>query len=380
LRDSSSRAAEEKKSAAEAISSRGFPHERAASRLHLTGLEITMNAMTWRRQPIRKTMLRNFSGTFSVLLFLFLQLASAARAQQQPAETGPTLKVTTEVVSVYAVVRTKHGQLIPDLNKNDFEIKEDNIPQQIRYFSRETDTPLTLAIMVDTSPSQGRVLGAEQQEADTFLRDVLRPKDLACVMHFDVDVELLQDFTNDPRLLANAINSTVINGGGQGMGPRPLPTRSLGGTHLYDAVYLASNDLMKNEVGRKVLILLTDGVDQGSQETLNQALEAAQKSDVIIYSIDIVDRAFYGFGGGGSGGDSVLQKLSEQTGGRVLKVKKIKNTREAFDEIARELRTQYLLGYTPSNPRTDPGFRKISVRVVHGDYKVQARRGYYPHS
>jgi VWFA-related protein len=341
---------------------------------------MTMDAMNTWRQPNRSKNPAKFAAALSPLLFLFFQMIPPASAQQQPPEAGTTLKVTTEVVNVYAVVRNKHGQLIPDLNKNDFEIKEDNIPQQIRYFSRETDTPLTLAIMVDTSPSQGRVLETEQEEADAFLRQVLRPKDLACVIHFDVDVELLQDFTNEQRLLANAINGTVINGGGQGMGPRPLPTKNIGGTHLYDAVYLASNEMMKNEVGRKVLILLTDGEDQGSQETLNQALEAAQKSNVMIYSIDIVDRAFYGFGNMGFSGDSVLRKLSEQTGGRVLKVKKIKNTREAFDEIARELRTQYLLGYTPSNTRTDSGFRKISVRVVHGDYKVQARRGYYPHS
>ncbi len=339
-----------------------------------------MNVKILLRELSRTTTMKKFPGTLSVLLFLFFQLSSPLAAQQQPTEAGPVLKVTTRVVNVYAVVRTKHGQLIPNLNKSDFEIKEDNIPQKILYFSRETDTPLTMAIMVDTSPSQGRVLGTEQREADAFLRQVLGPKDLACVMHFDVDVELLQDFTNDTRLLKSAIDSTVINGGGQGMGPRPLPTQSLGGTHLYDAIYLASNDLMKNEVGRKVLILLTDGQDQGSQETLDQALEAAQKSDVMIYSIAITDPSFYGFGNMGFNGGSVLRKLSKQTGGRVIKVKKIKNTRAAFDEIARELRTQYLLGYTPSNPRTDPGYRKISVRVIHGNYKVQARSGYYPHS
>lgn len=336
-----------------------------------------MRAMTSRRL----TSGGFFSGKFFAACGALLPLLfpAAVPAQQQPVESGPTLKVTTSVVNVYAVVRTKHGRLIPNLNKADFLIKEDNIPQQIRYFSRETDTPLTLAIMVDTSPSQEGVLGTEQREADAFLRQVLRPKDLACVIHFDLQVELLQDFTNDAARLASAINSTVINGGGQGIGPRPLPTPSVGGTHLYDAVYLASRDLMKNEVGRKVLILLTDGQDQGSDETLNEALEAAQKSNVIIYSIDISDPSFYRAGNMSYRGGSVLERLSKQTGGRVIRVNKIRNTRAAFDEIARELRTQYLLGYTPSNLRTDPGFRKISVRVVHGGYKVQARRGYYPH-
>ncbi|HUX10506.1 MAG TPA: VWA domain-containing protein [Terriglobia bacterium] len=316
----------------------------------------------------------------AIMLVLIFQGAPSAAAQDAPQTSGPILKVTTNVVNVYAVVRTKRDRLVPDLNKNDFEIKEDNVPQKITYFSRETDTPLTLAIMIDTSPSQGRVLDTEQREAKAFLRQVLRPKDLACVIHFDLEVELLQDFTAEQSRLDKAIDETVINGGGHGVLPSPLPTQSVGGTHLYDAVYLASHELMSHEVGRKVLILLTDGEDQGSQETLNQSLEAAQKSNDIIYAIDIVDRAFYGVGNLGFSGGSVLNKLCEQTGGRVIKVNRIQNTSAAFEEIARELRTQYLLGYTPSNPREDSGFRKITVRVNHGNYKVQARRGYYPHS
>ena len=124
------------------------------------------------------------------MLVLFFSAAAVLRPSSVPQTTGPTLKVTTEAVNVYAVVRNKHGRLIPDLNKNDFEIKEDNIPQKITYFTRETDTPLTLAIMIDTSPSQERVLDVEQREAKAFLRQVLRPKDLACVIHFDLEVEL----------------------------------------------------------------------------------------------------------------------------------------------------------------------------------------------
>ena len=325
----------------------------------------------------------NRCGTASIAaaaLVLIFSIVPRTEAQQVPEPSGPTLKVTTEVVNVYAVVRDKHGRLIPDLTKNDFEIKEDNIPQNITYFSRETDTPLTLAIMVDTSPSQERVLDTEQAEAKEFLRQILRPsRDLVCVMHFDLEVELLQDFTADLGRLDRAIDETQINGGARGVLPSPLPSRSVGGTHLYDAIYLAATQMMSQQVGRKVLILLTDGEDQGSRETLDQALEAAQKSDCIIYAIDIVDHAFYGFGNMGFKGDSVLRKLCEQTGGDVIKVNKIRNTSEAFQKIAEELRTQYLLGYTPSNPRKDSGFRKISVRATSGDYKIQARAGYYPH-
>ena len=317
--------------------------------------------------------------TFAMALVLLCAGIPRLAAAQNPDQTsGPTIKVTTNVVNVYAVVRGKDGELIPNLTKDDFEIKEDNNPQQISYFSRETDTPLTLGMMIDTSPSQGRVLDVEKEQADAFLRQILRPKDLACVLHFDLQVELLEDFTSDSARLAKAIDETEINGGGGGVMPGPFPGGNLGATHLYDAIYLASNELMSHEVGRKVLILLTDGEDQGSQEKLESALDAAQKSDVIIYSIAIIDRAFYGRGEFGFNGDSVLQKLSKETGGRVITVNKIKNTSGAFDEIAQELRTQYLLGYTPSNPRKDSGFRKITVRVRNGDYKVQARRGYYP--
>lgn len=334
------------------------------------------------KQERRADLVNRLRGASIVALAAVLIFSAVpfAAAQDVPQSSGTTLKVTTEVVNVYAVVRGRHGRLVPNLTKNDFEIKEDNIPQKITYFSRETDTPLTLAIMIDTSPSQERVLGVEQREAKAFLRQILRPKDLACVMHFDLDVELLQDFTAEQSSLDQAIDETVINGGGHGVLPSPLPSRPVGATHLYDAVYLAATQLMSHEVGRKVLILLTDGQDQGSMETLNQALAAAQKSDCIIYAIDIVDRAFYGWGNMGFNGGSVLRKLCERTGGSVIKVTKIRNTAEAFQKISNELRTQYLLGYTPNNPRKGSGFRRIKVRVTHGHYKVQARRGYYPHS
>ncbi len=328
-----------------------------------------------RRRTLRKNHKVNFKILSSLIVAAFFCGIAAAQENSAPVST---LHVTTQVVNVYAVVRTKHGELIPNLTKDDFELTEDGVPQDIKYFSRETDTPLTIGMMIDTSPSQGGVLNVEQQEADDFLRQVLRPKDLVFVIHFDVAVELLQDFTSNLASLTSAIDSTVINGGGAGVMPGPLPSAPAGGTHLYDAIYLASNELMKNEVGRKVLILLTDGQDQGSRESLDEALAAAQKADVVIYSIAIVDRHFYGMAGIGFSGESVLEKLSQQTGGRMIKVSKIKNTRAAFQEIADELRTQYLLGYSPTNTKPDGGFRKIRVKIRNHDYKVQARKGYYP--
>ena len=324
--------------------------------------------------PYRLMTMRYLFCMFCLLLCL-AAVAESQQTQDLPTQ-GTTLKVTTAVVSVYAVVREKNGRLLPDLTKDDFTLEEDAQPQQIKYFSREADTPLTMGILVDTSPSQGRVLDVEKSEAEAFLREVLRPKDLTFVLHFDVDVELLQDFTEDLHLLDKAIDETEINGGGPRM-PGPFPTSVSGGaTHLYDAVYLSARELLKNEVGRKVLILLTDGEDQGSKVKLDTALEAAQKSDVIIYSVDIHDRSFYYRQGVGYGGESAMRKLSEETGGRVIETN-TKDTSAAFQQIANELRTQYLLGYTPTNTKLDGTFRRISVKVKTGNVKVDARRGYY---
>lgn len=321
-----------------------------------------------------KALFLPFIALFALALAAF---AVCSAAQNVTNSQSPVLKVQTEVVNVYAVVRDKHGRLVPNLNKDDFELTEDGTPQTIRYFSRLADAPLTLGIMVDTSPSQQRVLPTEQRQAKAFLQEVLRPKDLAFVLHFDVEVELLQDFTPDLSRLLSAIDETEIHGGAQGPLPSTFPTAGGGATHLYDAIWLASNDLMRSQVGRKVLILLTDGQDQGSKETLRVALQAAQKADVMIYSIDIVDRAFYGIANIGFSGDSVLRKLSAETGGEVIRVTRKKDTAAAFEEIADELRTQYLLGYTPTNTARDGSYRRIRVRVRDNNYKVQARQGYY---
>jgi VWFA-related protein len=306
----------------------------------------------------------------------FAPLVLRPQSQQQEQTPPLTLKVNVNVVNVYAVVRDKK-RLVPDLNQGDFEVTEDNVPQTIKYFSKQTDTPLTLVLAVDTSPSQGRVLPAEQAASKQFDSEVMRPKDAFAVIHFDVDVELLQDFTSDLGYLNKAIDETQINGGGGGPMPGTFPTAGGGATHLYDAVYLASHDMLRNESGRKVIILVTDGEDEGSKLTLNQGLEAAQKADVIIYSILLADRGFYMRGGMGYGGEGALNKLSSETGGRVIRANNPSNTSEAFEEIARELRTQYLLGYTPSNKDSNGAFRHIKVRVTQGNYNVQARHGYY---
>ena len=296
---------------------------------------------------------------------------------QQPPDDLQTFKSQVNVVNLFFNVKDKHGMLISNLTKDDFQIFEDGKPQTVKYFAAESNQPLTLGIMIDTSASQMRVLDIEQQACTEFLKSVLRNKDMAFVINFDVDVNLDQDFTNNIRDLSRALNKMQINagmgGGPPGLGGGPVPTTPRG-TLLYDAIYLGANDKLKSEVGRKAMIIFTDGEDQGSRLRIQEAVEAAQKADTICYVILIADRGFYG--GYGYSGDSDMQKLAQSTGGRVIEVGNNEaKLRQAFDQIQNELRSQYNIGYTPSNNKLDGTYRKVQVKAK--DYKVQARQGYY---
>src|SRR5690242_14809450 len=325
-------------------------------------------------------------------------LALATSAQQLPRLAGTadpndnqddqqdqsvsTLKVNVNVVQLFFNVKDKKGALIPNLTKSDFQILEDGKPQTIKYFTAESDLPLTLGILIDSSGSQQRVLEMEKEVGANFLNEILRPKDEAFVISFDVDTNLLQDFTNSSRRLRDALNSARINappsscGSLPGAGGGPLPCSSTPkGTVLYDAVYLAAHDELAKEVGRKAMIILTDGQDEGSQLKIKDAIEASQKADAICYVLLIADRGFYGFGG--YSGDREMKKLAEETGGRVINVgNKIDKLRDAFDQISTELRSQYNVGYTPTNNTQDGTFRKIELHSKQG-YKIQTRSGYY---
>ncbi|MBZ5706197.1 MAG: VWA domain-containing protein [Acidobacteriia bacterium] len=326
-------------------------------------------------------------------LFLLAGAAHVAGAQQLPTLAGQdkdqgqsqdqsleTLRVNVDVVQLFFNVKDRKGALIPNLTKTDFDVFEDGKPQTIKYFAAESNLPLTLGILIDTSPSQTRVLDMEKEVGASFLNDIVREKDLAFVLSFDVNVELLQDFTSSNRLLRQALNGTRINGGSgsgsgiPGMGGGPVPTMSQGCcTMLYDAVYLASHDELAQQVGRKAMILLTDGEDEGSKLKIQDAIEAAQKSDSICYVLLIADR-----GGMWNGfGEGAMKKLASETGGRVIDVgNKFQKLKEAFDQISRELRSQYNIGYTPANKAKDGTFRKVEIRSKEG-YKIQARSGYY---
>jgi VWFA-related protein len=334
-------------------------------------------------------------------------------AQGQPAATPP-IAVVTKVVNVVASVRDKKGVLVSNLTKDDFVIDEDGRTQTIAYFARDTDLPLTVGLLVDTSGSQRRVLPEERDASQVFLEDVLRPdKDKAFLIHFDHEVELLQDLTNSRDKLQKALNDMNSpqfgqpNQGGQGGGSpgggggRRGGGFQGGGTTLYDAVYLASEDVIKKQTGRKALIVLSDGVDHNSKETLTSAIETAQRADTIVYAIYFSDEnqqspfggggPFGGgpFGGGGHrggggrfpqqervDGKKILEQMTKETGGRMFEVSKKQTIGQIYSSVSEELRNQYSLGYTPS-PDPGYGYHKIHLTTKQKDLTIQARDGYF---
>jgi len=366
----------------------------------------------------------------AVLAFGAASVPSAGQAQANnrpvaaspPDEPVTTMSVQVKVVNVLATVRDKHGKIANGLTKDDFSLTEDGRPQTLKYFARDTDLPLTLGLLVDTSMSQRRVLNEERDASESFLAQVLREdKDKAFVIHFDREVELSQDLTSSHEQLRTALESlqtpqfTRTSGGGggsndPGSGRGRGSGRHGGGTLLYDAVFLASDELMKKQPGRKAVIVLSDGVDMGSRESLEAAIESAQRANTIVYSILFKDDEAYGNGGGfgrtgisipgmgvpgmgrgGMGGPGgrggrrypeehadgkkILERISRETGGRMFEVSKKEPVNQIYSQIQEELRNQYSLGYTP-NP-VEPGYHKIQVTASRKDLIVQARDGYY---
>jgi VWFA-related protein len=312
------------------------------------------------------------------VLSILAAVSSLAFAQDEP-----TIKVDVNLVSILCSVRNKSNGLVGNLEKSDFKVFEDGKEMDIKYFTRETDLPLTIGMLVDTSKSQERLMDIERRAAYEFFSKVLRKKDLAFLMQFGAEAELLQDDTNSPRLLQDGLNQLRLSVPMGGLHPGPVPTQqNQAGTILFDAVYLAATEKLKGEVGRKTIILITDGVDTGSKISKDKAIEAAQKSDAIIYSIDYEDPSAYGGGFGtirigGGQGEGDLRRMSSETGGHVYKVDRKNSLDEIFRELQEEMRSQYSIGYAPPNGKKDGSYHKLDVRVAAKDYKVQARKGYY---
>jgi VWFA-related protein len=313
---------------------------------------------------------------------LLAQAPNQKAPQKAPEEELPAaISVDVDVVGVLTSVRDKRGGLVANLEKSDFTVLEDGKPQTIKYFSRETDLPLTIGLLVDVSGSQINLIEVERRAASQFFTQVLRKKDLAFLISFGSEAELLQDSTGSPRLLEEGLRQLRPGSGVGGLHPGPVPTIGQPrGTVLFDAVYLAAAEKLKREAGRKVIVIITDGVDTGSRVSINTAIEAAQKADAVIYSIEYYDPGAYGGGGimlGGGGGGGTLRKISEETGGRVYKVDRRHSLDQIFKELQDEMRSQYMIGYTPANSVKDGSFRKIEIKMSNKDLKPQARKGYY---
>ena len=294
------------------------------------------------------------------------------------AQEDPTFSTDVRVVNVLATVRDRQGRIIRDLAQADFSVAENGRPQAIRYFSRESDLPLTLGLMVDTSVSQQRVIDAERGASMRFVDQVLREnKDHVFLIQFDMTVRMRQELTSSHRKLEEilAFVDTPTR--------QELRNQYGGGTLLYDAVIEASKQVMKNQSGRKALIVLSDGVDTGSEATLTDAIEAALRTDTLIYSILFSDAGFYGgplFGRmSGAGGRKALMGMSAESGGGFFEVSKKQTIDDVFTILEEELRSQYSLGYVSDVPLHIAEFRKIQLTVNQNGLTVQARDRYWAH-
>jgi VWFA-related protein len=324
----------------------------------------------------------------AIPLPVFAQQQTAAPATQKNADQDqenipdkdqgkiPVFRKNVTVVNVLFTVKDKHGVMVPHLEKDRFDLLEEGKPQTIKYFAAETDQPLTIGLLIDSSKSMERTLPEEKVVAGSFLQKVLTDKDLAFIISFDISVDLLQDLTNSTRLLRAGLEKARINTNTAGMspmgGPGPVPTAGgqNKGTLLFDAAYLASDEVLSRQSGRKAMVILTDGDDVGSKLRLKDAIEAAQKADVVTYVLLITDPMY-------SSNYGDMSKLAEQTGGRIITVNRLDKMDKAFAEISAELRSQYSLGFSSTNPVNDGKFRRIELKSKDG-YKIQARRGYYP--
>ena len=292
----------------------------------------------------------------------------------------PTISIDVQVVNVLASVRDKHGQLVNNLTGEDFVVVEDGEQQEIRYFARQTDLPLTIGLLVDTSVSQEHLIDPQKKAAAQFFEEILRQdKDLAFLISFDVDVELLQDLTNSRSLLSTSLQRLRVQGSRGGLYPGPVPqSRRPVGTALFDSVYLAAQEVLQAQVGRKAVVLISDGNDYGSRVKRKQAIEAAHRADVVVYGIHYLDREFYfRAGSSGGGGSATLTKIAKATGGNLFEVREKMPLRAIFTQIQRELRNQYSIGYHSNHAPGPPVFRRIELRTKRKDLTVQARNGYY---
>lgn len=287
--------------------------------------------------------------------------APTAPAQSRAKYDDQTYRVTVDLVNIFCSVWDKNtNSFVTNLSKDDFTILEDNQKQEIRNFSREMNVPLTLAFLIDTSQSVAPKLKFEQDAATSFFHSVLRDNDRAMLLEFDSGVTMVQDFTNDPNKMAKQIKTL----------------RAAGGTAMYDAIYLACDEKLIRETGRKAILIVSDGEDQNSKTSFDQALEMALKAEATIFSISVNRGGFFGVGPT-KNGDRVMKQFSDETGGRSFFPFKVEELEDAFKQINQELRSQYNIGYLSTNVKRDGTYRKIEVKIRDKNLKLSYRKGYY---
>jgi Ca-activated chloride channel homolog len=273
-----------------------------------------------------------------------------------------TYRVNVDLVNVLCSVFDKNtNSFVTNLTQEDFSVYEDNQKQAIKNFARETDLPLTIAMLIDTSQSVAPKLRFEQDAAIGFFQSILREKDRAMLLSFDSDVTLLQDFTNDPNKMAREIKKL----------------RAAGGTSLYDAIYRSCDEKLIREAGRKAIIILSDGDDASSKVSLRQASEMALRAEALIFAISISKGGFFGVGDGTKKGDDALKELCQETGGRIFFPFKLDDLDDSFRQINQELRSQYNLGYFSTNNARDGSYRKVKIEIPEKGLKLNYRKGYY---
>jgi VWFA-related protein len=305
---------------------------------------------------------------------LWRQLASLSAvlllvSTRTPGQDEPTFSTDVKVVNILATVRTKSGQIVNDLTKDDFSLLENGHPEAIKYFSRESDLPLTIGLMVDTSMSQARVLESERSASFQFVDQVLREgKDKVFVTQFDMAVLTRQELTSSRRDLEQSLPFVDTPSRNE------LRSQRGGGTLLFDAVVRASREIMSGQRNRKAMIILSDGGDNGSDETLTSAIEAAQRADTLIYSIYFADPAY---GGGGGEGRNAMERLAKETGGGFFAVSKKLTIDQIYGVIEQELRSQYNLGFVSDQPVRVSEFRKLQLAASRKDLVVEARDKYW---
>ena len=316
--------------------------------------------------------------TKRLFLLCLLTIPMSAWAQTPtPPESAPidepitTLKVATRVVEISAVVKSKDGEPRGGMTKDDFVLKQDGREEPIHYFSQGSELPLTLALMVDTSGSQRTFIGDESLASDVFFETMLgRKEDRAMLVQFDNNITQLKSLTSSANSLHLALASLSSH------------ASAIGGTLLNDAVYIVAKEVLGKESGRKAMVILSDGGDNGSRKTVEQAIEQAQRGDIQIYSIlysawDVANGYGISRPPGADNGRAILQKLSESTGGRVFTVSHAMSLREIFAEIGQDLRLQYEVGYTPPPGLQPNSYHKIELRAKDKKLSVQARRGFF---